>query len=477
MCSISSDGDSHASSGDRSVESGESLPLFFENIMLSCCQSYQLCTQYRRHSENIARDATEDYIECFQNQEDLITPNCSPKIAIVDNLDEIKPLLQNFPMTKPVAVGISQNQQQQALEEGAIAVCLEGSTNEQIDLAIRAALQDFLLVSPTREIIVLPFVHRQAKIPKIIASLGAKLINDWRHHDSVQATEIELVEQLSLFDAVFESNLILELEKHLDNFRLRFVIEKLTSINFIHSVETWLYAWMHGAKELNQNGQLSVRERLIARTTSRRQILFDSLVSKIPWQEKGSLALYRWLKLIFTTLKSTTRRFEQEKLEALKVEAQALRSLETLYNKLQLEPTSLSLLEGALNALQVQFTARIHVEFCGVASQLVSELIAELQGYLNLLAKTDSFLHKTQKSFELKGSKRFFENNLDSLKLRQKWQSDYHQSIHNLEIMELTNQDFQEQITRLLYPTAFSIYFNKCLSWGNYEQNLSALRS
>ena len=470
MCSLSSNGDSHASSSNRSGDCGESLPLFLENIMLSCCQSCQLCTQYR-YRKNASRDATENYKEVFQNQEILITLDRPPRIAIVDNLDEIKPLLQNFPMTKPVAVGISQAQQQQALEEGAIAVCLEGSTKEQTELAIRAALHDFLLVSPTREIIVLPFSHRQAKIPQIIASLGAKLINDWRHHDSVQATEIELVEQLSLFDADFESSVILELEKHFDSFRLRFVIEKLTSIDFLHSVETWLHAWMNGSEEPNQDGQLSIRERLITRITSRQQILFDRLVSTIPWQEKGSLALYRWLKPILTTLESTTRSFEQEKLEALKVQAQALRSFETLYNKLQTEPTSLSLLEGALTALQVRFKTRIRGELYGAASQLGGELAAQLQGYLNLLIQTDIFLDQTQKAFESTRLESLLFN-LDSLLLRQEWQTSYNQSIHNLGVMGLTNQNFQEQITRLLYPTAFNIYFNNYL-WNDHEQDLS----
>ena len=220
--------------------------------MLTNCQDCQYRNIYRHHFRDIgcavnpgywsmwkclypnfpdiAGDAIQDCQEFLHNQE--ITLGYPPKIVVTDILDEVKPLLQKFPATKIVVVGISQTQQRQALEDGAIAVCLEGSTNEQVGLAIRAALEDTLLVSPFRRILVLPFPHRQAKIPQIIASLGAKLINDWRHHDSVQATEIELVEQLSLFDADFESSVILELEKHFDSFRLRFVIEKLTSIDF-----------------------------------------------------------------------------------------------------------------------------------------------------------------------------------------------------------------------------------------------------
>ena len=392
-------------------------------------------------------------------------------VQVAQGIEEISRLLHQFPEVRILATGASNTDEQiKALKVGAIGACLEESTVEEIELAIRAVVCDSLLVTPFREILVLPFAHRRKKLAKITASLGAKLLKDWRMQGHSALLPVDkFVQNLNIGDESLAEKLIAELDKLVESKKIEFITSKTEANTCLQHFQTELEAWMIGSeRDIGEGG--SVIERLGAEVAQKRQIILTDLPTQISWEKIGTFCLYNWMRNIVPFLRAEARKYEQMQKAALLEEMQSLKALKVLENKLRSKPDSHELLEGALNVLRAIYSAKIKVKICGGFGQIAFDLIETFQGYLNLLSKSEGLINQIEQKYLAKSNnfkcRDIFCSDWSSRELRNQYEIQSGISIHNLGILaEVDQKNFKEEITKLLYPYAFQAYINSCLNF------------
>ena len=397
-------------------------------------------------------------------------------VQAAQGTEEISRLLLQFSEIKIIAVGAETVEEQiKALQSGAIGACIKESTSEEIELAIQAAIQDSFLVSPFKSVLVLPFAHRRKKLAKITASLGAKLLKDWRMQGHSALLPVDkFVQNLNIGDESLAKKLIAELDKLVESKKVEFITSSRNKADtFLQSFQAELKTWVIGSENFDTQGRRAVIERIGAEITQKRQTVFAHVIREIPWEEVGSFCLCTWMQNLVQFLRIEARKFEQAQQTALQQEIQALKALEVLQHKLQSSPNSRELLEGALNVLRIVFLAQVDAKISGGASQITFDLIDEVQGHLNSLQKSEQLLDQVQQEYSLQAKdnnfrlKAKFFSNWSSEELRKDFEDRlFNKSIHNLGITEGINKtNFKEGIEKLVYPYAFEIYINYCLNF------------
>ena len=247
-------------------------------------------------------------------------------VQVAQGIEEISRLLHQFPEVRILATGASNTDEQiKALKVGAIGACLEESTVEEIELAIRAVVCDSLLVTPFREILVLPFAHRRKKLAKITASLGAKLLKDWRMQGHSALLPVDkFVQNLNIGDESLAEKLIAELDKLVESKKVEFITSSRNKADtFLQSFQAELKTWVIGSENFDTQGRRAVIERIGAEITQKRQTVFAHVIREIPWEEVGSFCLCTWMQNLVQFLRIEARKFEQAQQTALQQEIQA----------------------------------------------------------------------------------------------------------------------------------------------------------
>ena len=335
-----------------------------------------------------------------------------PEVIKVDlsspeGLNQIALLVQNQ-ASKPI---LAINAPDKACMLKALAIGASGSTSKlitdaEMQLVLQSLLQEAVLIDSLRgetpDFLVLPQRRLKEKLERWQYSVAVEIVNYWRAECfPFKVTVAGLLQQLKV------ANWIIYLEKGKEKLSLTQKIDRLIESlcqnkNFVDYSEkleyiaSYLDKW-YFSKNLSNSCCVAIIKAngLYVRKAS----LFRLRKLMKLWSKAGSYTVSQWLEKLISSLRKIEAEFEYSRQESLKRANFALVAYENLSNKLERD-SLVKDFESANRALKFQYSEKINAEINGAASQIMAEIIGELEIKSSHVAGTDTILYNLIQSLQ-----------------------------------------------------------------------------
>ncbi len=329
---------------------------------------------------------------------DLSSPEGLNQIALLVQNQASKPILAINAPDKACMV--------QALACGAGGSTSKLITDAEMQLVLQSLLQEAVLIDSVRgetpDFLVLPQSWMKEKLERWQYSVAVEIVNFWRAESFPFYVNVGgVLEQLKV------AKWIIYLEKGKEKLSLTQKIERLIESlcqnkNFVDYSEkleyiaSYLDKW-YFSKNLSNSCCVAIIKAngLYVRKAS----LFRLRKLMKLWSKAGSYTVSQWLEKLISSLRNIEAEFEYSRQESLKRANFALVAYENLSNKLERD-SLLSDFQSANRALKFQYSEKINAEINGAASQIMAEIIRELEAKSSHVVGTDTILYNLIQSLE-----------------------------------------------------------------------------
>ncbi len=338
--------------------------------------------------------------------------NSSSEVIKVDlsspeGLNQIALLVKNQ-ASKPI---LAVNAPDKACMVKAIACGASGSTSQlisdaEMQLVLQSLLQEAVLIDSLRgeqaNFLVLPQGRIKEKLERWQCLVAVEILNYWRAESfPFKVSRLSLLKQLKVPDW------IIYLEKGKEKLSLTQKIERLIESlcqnqNFVDYSEkleyiaSYLEKW-YFSKNLSSSCCVATIKANAVHVKKASLFRLGKLMRL--WSKGGSYTVSQWLEKLISSLRNIEAEFEYSRQESLKRANFALVAYENLSSKLERD-SLLSDFQSANRALKFQYSEKINGEINGAASQIMGEIISELEAKSSHVVGTDTLLYNLIESLE-----------------------------------------------------------------------------